>query len=106
MEFTHDPHRGECGMCHNPHRQTTKQDAAATCASGRCHQTWRSSSFHVGVPNPEQCTRCHLPHSWKVEGRNCLRCHENVTQDRPARRRPASMPATGTGAAPHDGGTW
>ena len=95
MEFTHDPHRGECGMCHNPHTQTSRADAATTCGSSRCHPNWRQSSFHIGVPNPEQCVRCHIPHSWKVEGRNCLRCHQNVLREgAPARG------AAGTDAPP------
>jgi nitrate/TMAO reductase-like tetraheme cytochrome c subunit len=99
MEFTHDPHRGECGMCHNPHTQVSKREAAATCTSSRCHATWRESSFHIGVPNPEQCTRCHVPHSWKVEGRNCLRCHQNIAHDR-GRARAAAGAVAPSGGTP------
>lgn len=86
MEFTHDPHRGECGDCHNPHEQRHGSEAGITCASSNCHTDWRRSPFHNGVPNPSECTRCHIPHSWKVEGSNCLRCHANIVQPtRPGR---------------------
>src|SRR6266498_3631952 len=36
-----DPHRGTCGMCHNPHTQERPADAKATCTSARCHADWR-----------------------------------------------------------------
>jgi len=78
MEFMHDPHKGECGDCHNPHEQRHGAEAVRSCDKAGCHTTWRESPFHIGVPNPTECTRCHIPHSWKVEGKNCLRCHTNI----------------------------
>ena len=96
MEFTHDPHRGACGNCHNPHEQRQGAEAGRTCTSGSCHTTWRTSPFHSGVPNPTECTRCHIPHSWKVEGRNCLRCHGSITDP----TRPARPHRVASGGAP------
>jgi hypothetical protein len=96
MEFLHDPHKGECGMCHNPHEQQAAADARATCASASCHPPAETlqSPFHVGVPSPEQCTRCHLSHSWKVEGANCTRCHQTILHERgPARAPRSAAPA-------------
>ena len=69
-----EPHRGVCGDCHNPHVQSTPQQVS--CTDRGCHAGWRTVSFHVGVPHPERCTACHQPHSWRVDGRNCTRCHE------------------------------
>jgi nitrate/TMAO reductase-like tetraheme cytochrome c subunit len=96
MDFMHDPHRGECGDCHNPHEQRQAVEAARTCTTGSCHTTWRASPFHNGVPNPTECTRCHIPHSWKVEGSNCLRCHRNIPEPtRPGRTHRAALPPGG-----------
>ena len=96
MEFAHDPHRGECGDCHNPHEQRQASEAAQSCTKGACHTTWRASPFHNGVPNPTECTRCHIPHSWKVEGKNCLRCHSNIIEP----TRPGRMHRTDAGPSP------
>ncbi len=96
MEFTHDPHRGECGMCHNPHTQRQGVEAAQTCTGAGCHVTdWQDSPFHTGVPAPQECVRCHIPHSWKVEGENCMRCHRHIMQPTPPARpqRTTALPA-------------
>jgi nitrate/TMAO reductase-like tetraheme cytochrome c subunit len=84
LDIAHDPHRGTCGMCHNPHTQTGPQQV--TCTSSACHGDWRRVSFHRGVPNPERCTTCHQPHSWLVDGKNCTRCHQDVERQPAARR--------------------
>jgi hypothetical protein len=84
MEIGSDPHRGVCGDCHNPHTQTQAQQVS--CTNGTCHANWRTVSFHVGVPHPERCTVCHVPHSWRAEGANCVRCHANVEREPPSRR--------------------
>jgi hypothetical protein len=97
LELGLDPHRGVCGDCHNPHTQTQAQ--AVSCTSSTCHQGWRAVSFHIGVAHPERCTTCHLPHSWRVEGANCIRCHADVGRQSPTRpgrvpvRRAALLPA-------------
>ncbi len=83
LDIAHDPHRGTCGMCHNPHVQTGSQQVA--CATAGCHGDWRRVSFHRGVPDPERCTTCHQPHSWLVEGKNCTRCHQDVEREAPSR---------------------
>jgi nitrate/TMAO reductase-like tetraheme cytochrome c subunit len=92
LEISLDPHRGVCGDCHNPHRQTSPQQVG--CATSSCHTDWRSVSFHVGVPHPERCTGCHLPHSWRIEGQQCLRCHRDIERERPTR---GSRTASATG---------
>lgn len=84
MEVAADPHRGVCGDCHNAHDQREAREVG--CATATCHADWRSVSFHVGVPHPEQCATCHLPHSWRVDGQNCLRCHARIGREAPTRR--------------------
>ncbi len=92
LDIAHDPHGGVCGYCHNPHTQTKASDV--TCTSAGCHATWRQVSFHVGVPHPERCTTCHEPHSWSVNGKNCVRCHADIPRQTPTRgRRVATRPA-------------
>ncbi len=78
-----DPHRGTCGMCHNPHTQERPADAKATCTSARCHADWRSEPFHVGVRHRDvatQCTLCHAPHHAKVDPSDCAGCHAAVRE--------------------------
>jgi len=89
LDIGKDPHRGVCGDCHNPHTQTRAQDV--NCTTGSCHATWRTVSFHVGVPHPDRCTTCHEPHSWRVNGQNCLRCHANVGREAPTRGRRVTL---------------
>ena len=81
----HDPHRGTCGDCHNPHTQTSPTEAARTCASAKCHADWRSDPFHVGTNHrrvSENCTLCHEPHHAKVDASDCADCHTAVKQRR------------------------
>ncbi len=89
LDIARDPHGGVCGYCHNPHTQTKPQDV--TCTNAGCHATWRQVSFHVGVPHPERCTTCHEPHSWRVNGKNCVRCHADITRQVPTRGRRAAL---------------
>jgi hypothetical protein len=76
-----DPHRGQCGHCHNPHTQTSPLEAAKTCTSAKCHADWRSDAFHSG-PNhraaSQNCTLCHEPHHAKVDPSDCAGCHAAV----------------------------
>ena len=89
LDIAHDPHGGVCGDCHNPHTQTKPQDV--TCTNAGCHATWRQVSFHIGVPHPERCTTCHEPHSWAVNGKNCVRCHADIPRQAPTRARRAAL---------------
>ncbi len=83
LDIAHDPHHGVCGDCHNPHTQSSPQDVS--CTNAGCHANWRTVSFHVGVPHPDRCTTCHQPHSWRVDGKNCVRCHANIPRETPTR---------------------
>jgi nitrate/TMAO reductase-like tetraheme cytochrome c subunit len=76
-----DPHRGTCGMCHNPHEQKTPAAATKSCATAACHGTWRNEPFHVGASHRRvgaDCLTCHRPHSAKVDASNCTGCHTDV----------------------------
>ncbi len=98
MEIAADPHQGVCGDCHNAHDQRSAREVS--CAGGTCHADWRTVSFHVGVPHPEQCTTCHLPHSWRVDGQNCLRCHQGIGREAPTRGRAVQQRTSHDVAAP------
>ncbi|MFI5052583.1 MAG: hypothetical protein ACHQBP_06615 [Acidimicrobiales bacterium] len=93
-----EPHRGVCGDCHNPHTQTSAQQV--TCTNASCHSNWRSVSFHIGVPHPERCTACHQPHSWRVEGNNCTRCHARDVARVASAQRAQAVLARSAGAVP------
>jgi hypothetical protein len=89
MDPGRDPHRGSCGMCHNPHRQQQPAAARATCTQSACHPDWRSEPFHLGVSHRravQQCTTCHLPHQAAVDASDCAGCHRAVTEREPGRR--------------------
>jgi len=89
MDIGRDPHNGVCGDCHNPHTQTKPQDVS--CTNAGCHTGWQRVSFHNGVPHPERCTTCHQPHSWRVDGRQCTRCHGNIERETPTRSRRVTL---------------
>ncbi len=83
MDPSRDPHRGSCGMCHNPHRQEQPTAARATCTNAGCHADWRKEPFHVGPGHRrvgERCTTCHLPHQARVDASDCAGCHAAVRQ--------------------------
>ena len=96
-----EPHRGVCGDCHNPHVQATPQQVS--CTRGSCHTAWRSVSFHVGVPHPERCTVCHQPHSWRVEGANCTRCHAGAIARTASAQQVQAMISRSAGTSPVTG---
>jgi nitrate/TMAO reductase-like tetraheme cytochrome c subunit len=98
LDIAQDPHHGVCGDCHNPHTQTSPQDVS--CTNAGCHATWRSVSFHVGVPHPDRCTTCHQPHTWRVDGKNCIRCHANIPREAPTRTSGAAEAARTSLRAP------
>jgi hypothetical protein len=83
-----DPHKGECGWCHDPHKQTEPRMAFQTCANVGCHaRADTASAFHRGIGHAAlgDCGSCHQAHTWKVKGSSCLHCHKNIF-DEPARR--------------------
>ncbi len=85
----HDPHKGRCGDCHNPHTQATASAAWLTCTNSGCHARPDTlTSFHRGIAPAAlaQCSSCHKPHDWKVSGNACLSCHKDIYSDRPAMR--------------------
>lgn len=77
----HDPHRGQCGWCHNPHTQTTPQAAATTCTNAGCHvHPGTLTPLHRGL-SPQAlatCGTCHQAHTWTVSGKACLTCHQDI----------------------------
>lgn len=109
QNFGSDPHREQCGVCHNPHRQATAQATVASCARGGCHTRVDTvSSFHVGLPAQAlaQCSACHVAHTWKAKGRVCATCHADPgepLQSGPARpgRRSQLQPGAPAGVGTH-----
>ncbi len=91
----HDPHRGTCGDCHNPHTQARPQEAALTCTSAKCHADWRSEPFHIGANHramSKDCTLCHEPHHAKVDPSDCAGCHAAVKARRAGKRLNPPLP--------------
>jgi len=86
-----DPHRGTCGMCHNPHTDVKPADALKSCASAQCHASWRDVDFHTGAAHrnvAERCETCHEPHKARVDASDCVGCHERVRSNPRSRLRP------------------
>ena len=87
--FAADPHKGGCGSCHNPHKQVEPKESYKTCATAQCHANADTlTAFHRGLGGHalEDCGTCHKPHTWKVQGTQCLDCHKTIYQDRPSLR--------------------
>jgi hypothetical protein len=81
FDLSRDPHRGGCGMCHNPHRDVKPKDALKSCADAQCHATWKAIPFHVGAAHrrvSQRCETCHLPHAARVDASDCTGCHTEV----------------------------
>jgi hypothetical protein len=81
FDLVKDPHRGSCGMCHNPHTDVKPADAMKSCADAQCHADWRGVAFHVGVAHrkvAQRCETCHQPHAARVDASDCTGCHESV----------------------------
>jgi len=86
-----DPHRAQCGDCHNPHTQERAAGAIKSCATSTCHANADTlTAFHRGLGQHalDQCTSCHVAHTWKVESTDCITCHRTIFQDRPSARVP------------------
>jgi hypothetical protein len=76
-----DPHKGSCGMCHNPHTDVKPRDALKSCDDAGCHANWRSVPFHVGAAHrnvAQRCETCHQPHAARVDASDCAGCHTEV----------------------------
>jgi hypothetical protein len=76
-----DPHKGQCGACHNPHTQTTPAGAFKTCENAGCHARPDTlTPFHRGIHATalSNCGSCHQEHTWKVRGKDCIDCHQNI----------------------------
>jgi len=101
QQFGDDPHRQQCGLCHNPHRQTDAKTTEAACSNGGCHARVDTlSSFHVGIPARAlaHCANCHTPHTWKAKGKVCADCHNNPDGPLPGEHAPATRTSAATAA--------
>jgi nitrate/TMAO reductase-like tetraheme cytochrome c subunit len=81
-----DPHKGQCGDCHNPHTQKTPNAAFKTCTNNGCHvRPDTLTPFHRGIHAAAfaNCGACHVAHTWTVRGRACLDCHKNIFKESP-----------------------
>lgn len=79
-----DPHEGKCGSCHNPHTQTEPRQAVRTCEDSGCHTRPDTlTAFHRGLHKGalSDCLACHVAHTWKVKGTQCLDCHKTIYGD-------------------------
>ena len=93
----HDPHKGRCGDCHDPHKQPTPAAAWLTCTNSGCHARPDTlTSFHRGIAPKAlaSCGSCHKAHDWTVKGNACLSCHKDIYSDRPAARQTALVTPT------------
>lgn len=96
-----DPHDAKCGICHNPHEQEQAGAAIKSCATSECHANADTlTAFHRGLPDHalDDCTQCHVAHSWKVESTDCITCHRTIFDDRTPARSLLRRAAAATGA--------
>jgi nitrate/TMAO reductase-like tetraheme cytochrome c subunit len=90
-----DPHKGNCGLCHNPHTHTTPAGAFQSCATSQCHARADTlTPMHRGLKEHrlENCGACHAAHSWKAGATDCRSCHSGIAD--PAVR-PRRLPPPG-----------
>ena len=75
-----EPHGGACGVCHNPHEQTTPAAAVDSCGAAGCHAASEElTPMHRGLPEGalETCTLCHAAHDSELVEPECVACHVN-----------------------------
>ena len=92
-----DPHKGSCGMCHNPHTDAKPKDALKSCTESGCHSNWRSVPFHVGAAHrkvSQRCETCHQPHAARVDASDCTGCHTEVRKGGARTRPPVPFDTT------------
>lgn len=80
-----EPHHGACGLCHNPHKQTTPHEAVNTCANSGCHSSPDSiTPMHRGLPPAKlaDCVTCHKAHEFRIDmaKTQCSSCHTSVPE--------------------------
>jgi len=96
-----DPHKGQCGDCHDPHKQLSPADSWKTCSGCHAHPE-TLTPFHRGIPAKAlaDCGSCHKAHTWNLSGASCLSCHKNIYSDdarvQTAMRAPAAVPPRST----------
>jgi hypothetical protein len=95
FEAERDPHKGTCGMCHDPHTQDLPRDAFNTCATAGCHAQADTTPMHRGISRAafEDCAQCHKAHVWELEDASCVSCHR-ATVTAPRRVTTAAFTAT------------
>lgn len=76
-----EPHQAICSVCHRLWERRTLSQTARSCSGGGCHARPEAAApFHRTVSSGAlaQCTACHLPHGFRVEGGGtaCSACHE------------------------------
>jgi hypothetical protein len=97
-----DPHEGSCASCHNPHTQASPAEAVESCATAGCHESLEAlTPFHVGLDDSvaSDCLYCHVAHDFRVDGQDCLACHQAIRDDDPTVPRPATVPGSGAPSA-------
>lgn len=81
-----DPHKAECGACHNPHEQKTPREAVRTCGNAGCHENVDTlTPMHRGLARSvvQDCMECHVAHKFTVPGNRCLDCHMDIFNEPP-----------------------
>lgn len=105
-----EPHEAVCGACHDPHSQEQPRQAQRTCATAGCHEqpdtlTPMHRGLAIGVL--QGCMTCHTAHEFRLEGSDCLACHQDVLRDDAARAAaPPPAPRTRLAALPAALGGW
>lgn len=75
-----EPHEAVCAVCHDMWNAAQPAQTARPCSGGECHKNpVTASDFHrtVAASVLTQCTACHKPHDFRVEGgaEACSTCH-------------------------------
>jgi len=78
-----DPHGAECGTCHDAHTQRRAREALRSCQESDCHalpETIEDEHHQWESIRLFDCTKCHEPHRWRVDGEDCTACHADLLQ--------------------------
>ena len=82
-----DPHTGGCAACHNPHEQSSPEEAVGSCATAGCHaEPDTLTPYHRDV-TPEvlaDCISCHEAHDFSLVEADCASCHQGANVPGPS----------------------
>ena len=76
-----EPHGAVCGVCHNAHSQRSSRDPVNSCTDALCHgfpEEVEDRHHQWEEVDLDDCVQCHAAHTFRIDGSECLDCHDDI----------------------------